>query len=40
MKMQPLFFIVILVVLLTMIVLESEVMQNQSQRAVAAQTRQ
>ena len=41
MKMQPLFFIAILVVLLSMIVLESDTMQTQSQRqrAGAAQTR-
>jgi hypothetical protein len=39
MKMQPLFFIVVLVVILTMMVLESDITRNQSQRAVAAQPR-
>ena len=39
MKMQPLFFIAILLVLLTMIVLESDVMRSQSQRVTAVQTR-
>jgi hypothetical protein len=39
MKLQPLFFIAILLVLLTMMVLESDVIQSQSQRAVAAQPR-
>jgi hypothetical protein len=39
MKMQPLFFIAILLVLLTMMVLESEVMQSQSQRVTAVQPR-
>jgi len=37
--MQPLFFIAILVVLLSMIVLESNVMQSQSQRVTATQSR-
>ena len=39
MKMQPLFFIAILLVLLTMIVLESDVMRSQSQQVTAVQTR-
>jgi len=39
MKMQPLFFIAILLVLLTMLVLESDVMRSQSQRVTAVQTR-
>jgi len=39
MKMQPLFFIAILLVLLTMMVLESDVMRSQSQRVTAVQTR-
>jgi len=37
--MQPLFFIAILLVLLTMMVLESDVMRSQSQRVTAVQTR-
>jgi hypothetical protein len=39
MKMQPMFFIAILLVLLTMMVLESDVMRSQSQRVTAVQTR-
>jgi hypothetical protein len=39
MKMQPLFFIAILLVLLTMLVLESDVMRSQSQRVTAVQPR-
>jgi hypothetical protein len=39
MKMQPLFFIAILIVLLSMIVLESDVMRSQSQRITAVQPR-
>jgi hypothetical protein len=39
MKMQPLFFIAILLVLLTMMVLESDVMRSQSQRVTAVQPR-
>jgi hypothetical protein len=39
MKMQPLFFIAILLVLLTMMVLESDVMHSQSQRVTAVQPR-
>jgi len=39
MKMQPLFFIAILLVLLTMIVLESDTMRSQSQRVTAVQPR-
>ena len=37
--MQPLFFIAILVVLLSMIVLESDVMRSQSQRVTVVQSR-
>ena len=39
MKMQPLFFIAVLLVLLSMMVLESDVMRSQSQRVTAVQTR-
>jgi hypothetical protein len=39
MKMQPMFFIAILIVLLSMIVLESDVMRGQSQRVTATQSR-
>jgi hypothetical protein len=39
MKMQPSFFITVLVVLLAMIVLESDVMRSPSQRTTAAQQR-
>ena len=39
MKMQPLFFIAILIVLLSMIVLESDVMRSQSQRITVVQPR-
>jgi len=39
MKMQPVFFIVILIILLSMIVLESDVMRSPSQRVTAVQAR-
>jgi len=39
MKMQPLFFIAILLVLLAMMVLESDVMRTPSQRVTAVQPR-
>jgi len=39
MKMQPAFFITILIVLLSMIVLESDVMRSQLPRSAAAQSR-
>ena len=39
MKMQPAFFIAILIILLSMMVLESDVMRSQSQRAMATQQR-
>ena len=39
MKMQPMFFIVVLIVLLSMIVLESDTMRSQSQRVTAVQPR-
>jgi len=38
MKMQPVFFIAILIVLLSMIVLESDVMQSPSQRVTAVRS--
>jgi len=39
MKMQPVFFITILIILLSMIVLESDVMRSPSQRVTAVQAR-
>ena len=39
MKMQPVFFIAILIALLSMIVLESDTMQGQSQRVTAVKSR-